>query len=70
MLPKGDDRKGAAAMIVRMMSGSEHMDDMRSSNERSREVRTKEGAEVDVMHGMDAAANSMMQAVKREYLLT
>lgn len=66
MLPKGDDRKGIAALIIKMAKGSEDMEDMRHSNERSMEAKKKDGAEMDMMHGMDAAANSMMQAMKRD----
>lgn len=59
-----EDKKTAAALIMRKMRGSEDYDSMKSSNEEMKQVPTKDGAEVENYSGCMLAAEEMMQAVE------
>jgi hypothetical protein len=59
-----EDKKTAAAIIIRKMGGSESYDDMKSSNEEMKQVATRDGAETDSSIGLQSACEEMMRAVE------
>lgn len=59
-----EDKKTAAALILRKMRGSESYDDMKSSNEELRHVPVKDGAEVMLEDPCGMACEEMMRAVR------
>jgi len=59
-----DEKKGAAALIMRRMRGSNDYESLKSSNEEMRQVPVKDGAEVQAQSGCEMAAEEMMRAVE------
>jgi methylmalonyl-CoA mutase cobalamin-binding subunit len=64
-----DDKKNAATVIIRKITGSgspSSYDSMKQDNEEMKQVAIKDGAEVDSVSGLDAASEEMMQAMEQK----